>query len=178
MDKKRKEVIVNEIQYWKQNRLLPESYCDYLINLYTSGEYEETDETKAVEKPDRKANIFVAGFSLAGSLLTIIALLFGDLALALQAIISILVSAGIMIVSFRPGASPAVKIFSRIAAAFIILLFSIELWRFMYDGDTNMLYLIIGIQCLIWAVAGLSSKQHYFTVSGVLGVIVLIILYI
>ncbi|MFG6121087.1 hypothetical protein [Thalassobacillus sp. B23F22_16] len=38
MTKERKEIILQEIQYWKANRLLPESYCDYLLALYTQGE--------------------------------------------------------------------------------------------------------------------------------------------
>ncbi|TFE01125.1 hypothetical protein [Jeotgalibacillus salarius] len=179
MDKKRKEVIINEIKYWKQNKLLPEAYCDFLINLYTSGEYEESkemEEKKVSKETSHKQNIFVAGFTLAGSLLAVTALVFGELALVIQAIISILISVGIMIVSFRPSASPAVKIFSRIIAAFVILLLSIEVWRYYYNGDITILYIIIGFQCVVWTIAGVLFKQHYFTVSGILGTIVLLIL--
>ncbi|MDZ5712195.1 hypothetical protein [Jeotgalibacillus haloalkalitolerans] len=176
MDKRRKETIVNEINYWKQNKLLPDSYCDFLMNLYTSGEG-EFEEVKELKHKQRK-NVIVAGFSLAGGLLAVIALLFGELALVIQALISILISAGIMIVSFRPGTSPLVKIFSRIISAFIILLFSIELWRTYYVNQVNALYLIIGLQCLAWAIGGFFTKQHYFTVSGALGAGVLLFLYL
>ncbi|MBP2078171.1 hypothetical protein [Oceanobacillus polygoni] len=31
-------IIVKEIKYWKEHRLLPETYCDYLLALYTNGE--------------------------------------------------------------------------------------------------------------------------------------------
>ncbi|WP_093045566.1 hypothetical protein [Thalassobacillus cyri] len=37
INKNRTEIIIQEIQYWKINRLLPESYCDYLLALYTKG---------------------------------------------------------------------------------------------------------------------------------------------
>ena len=38
MDKKRREIIVSEISYWEENRLLPAHYCQYLLTLYTEGE--------------------------------------------------------------------------------------------------------------------------------------------
>ncbi|WP_054752994.1 hypothetical protein [Piscibacillus salipiscarius] len=34
----RKEVIIKEIKYWKESKLLPEKYCDFLLMLYTQGE--------------------------------------------------------------------------------------------------------------------------------------------
>ena len=37
MDPTRKKVILNEINFWKQNNMLPEHYCDYLIALYSEG---------------------------------------------------------------------------------------------------------------------------------------------
>jgi hypothetical protein len=36
MDQKTKTVI-DEIKYWKKNKLLPDHYCDFLITLYTEG---------------------------------------------------------------------------------------------------------------------------------------------
>jgi hypothetical protein len=30
----KRDTIINEIEYWRQNRLLPEQYCDFLSNLY------------------------------------------------------------------------------------------------------------------------------------------------
>ncbi|WP_404403929.1 hypothetical protein [Jeotgalibacillus malaysiensis] len=177
MDKKRKETIVQEINYWKQNKLLPDAYCDFLMNLYTSGEgeFEEQGETNNMNS---KSNGLVSGVSLAVGIFTVIALIFGELALVVQALISILISVGMMIVSFNPGTSPVIKILSRIIAAFIVLLFSVELWRTYFSGQLQMLYLIIGIQCIVWAVGGFFARQHYFTISGAIGAIVLLILYL
>jgi hypothetical protein len=30
----KREIIIKEIQYWRNNKLLPEQYCDFLTNLY------------------------------------------------------------------------------------------------------------------------------------------------
>ena len=38
MSKERIAVIISEIQYWKEHKLLPEEYCNFLLALYTNGE--------------------------------------------------------------------------------------------------------------------------------------------
>lgn len=38
IDSHRKQIILSEIDFWKQNNMLPEHYCDYLFTLYTEGE--------------------------------------------------------------------------------------------------------------------------------------------
>lgn len=38
MNRQRRETIIQEIEYWKRSRLLPEHYCDYLLALYTEGD--------------------------------------------------------------------------------------------------------------------------------------------
>lgn len=38
MNADKREIILNEIEYWRRNRLLPEQYCDFLTNLYDDKE--------------------------------------------------------------------------------------------------------------------------------------------
>lgn len=38
METEKRKIIVQEIDYWRYNRLLPEQYCDFLQNLYQEGE--------------------------------------------------------------------------------------------------------------------------------------------
>lgn len=38
MNDKEKQLIINEINKWRQSKLLPSAYCDFLLNLYTSGD--------------------------------------------------------------------------------------------------------------------------------------------
>ena len=44
MNPQRKRMIISEIKYWKQNKLLPEHYCDFLITLYAQGEDENRNK--------------------------------------------------------------------------------------------------------------------------------------
>ena len=87
MNAKRKKIIMTEINYWKQNKLLPEHYCDFLITLYTQGNHEH--EIRAVDavlsKEKKKINtrvfliqflyIFIA-FAVLGMSLTLWTLFF------------------------------------------------------------------------------------------------------
>ena len=44
MDPNQKRIIVREIDMWRKNRLLPEQYCDFLLNLYM----DDPDERSAI----------------------------------------------------------------------------------------------------------------------------------
>jgi uncharacterized membrane protein len=56
MNAQRKKIIMTEINYWKQNKLLPEHYCDFLITLYTEGNHEQENSatTEAVLSKEKK----------------------------------------------------------------------------------------------------------------------------
>src|SRR5690625_1687177 len=38
MGEERNRIIIEEIEMWKKNRLLPEMYCNYLLALYSKGD--------------------------------------------------------------------------------------------------------------------------------------------
>ncbi len=44
-----KQIIVNEINKWREGRLLPSEYCDFLLNLYSEGERSGIPEPVEVE---------------------------------------------------------------------------------------------------------------------------------
>ena len=41
MSNPKKQIIMNEIAFWKQSKLLPEQYCDFLMTLYSEGNHEQ-----------------------------------------------------------------------------------------------------------------------------------------
>ena len=63
VDEQRKITIINEIRYWKDNHLLPEHYCDFLMALYTEGEQDKADalsnsaDTEAVLAKKRNGKV-------------------------------------------------------------------------------------------------------------------------
>lgn len=42
MDAEKRKIIVSEIDHWRKSRLLPEQYCDFLLNLYMDDHMERT----------------------------------------------------------------------------------------------------------------------------------------
>lgn len=51
LSNRRIEIIIQEINYWKEHKILPEMYCDFLLALYTKGR----DETKiSISEKDEK----------------------------------------------------------------------------------------------------------------------------
>ncbi|WP_424766215.1 hypothetical protein [Paenibacillus sp. sgz302251] len=43
MNQERRQIIVKEIDYWRRSKLLPDQYCDFLLNLYAD---QDTQMTK------------------------------------------------------------------------------------------------------------------------------------
>ncbi|RIX54138.1 hypothetical protein D3P08_07810 [Paenibacillus nanensis] len=47
MNHERRQMIVKEIEYWRRSRLLPDQYCDFLLNLYA-----DPDDPSYAKKSD------------------------------------------------------------------------------------------------------------------------------
>ncbi|MCM3710868.1 hypothetical protein [Sporosarcina luteola] len=66
MNVQRKKIIIAEINYWKQNKLLPEHYCDFLLTLYTQGDHEleisATDALLSKEEKKDKTRVILLQF--------------------------------------------------------------------------------------------------------------------
>lgn len=41
MDQQRKQIILKEIKFWKENWMLPEQYCNNLLSIYSEGEIKD-----------------------------------------------------------------------------------------------------------------------------------------
>ncbi|HLQ97878.1 MAG TPA: hypothetical protein VK135_04225 [Candidatus Dormibacteraeota bacterium] len=46
MSNQRIQIIIQEINYWKEHKILPDMYCDFLLALYTKGESGTEASTK------------------------------------------------------------------------------------------------------------------------------------
>ncbi|WP_404453038.1 hypothetical protein LG329_02675 [Virgibacillus necropolis] len=55
--------IINELNYWKRNKMLPAVYCDYLLALYTNGDGSGEDEQVKHAKK-RRSTLTIAQFIL------------------------------------------------------------------------------------------------------------------
>jgi hypothetical protein len=166
MDESRKQIIIREIANWKKNRLLPEHYCDFLLALYTEGNglQEKNNRFK------RKYLLFLLLF------IPVIAFLlyFTELSLTLQIVFSsILIFIGIYLVFlfFKKGLLFQIPF---IVSALILLFVSVKITSNLFSGNYISLYMVLGLNCFLWLVSGWKFKQLYFTISGILGYLLLV----
>lgn len=80
MTNPRKKIILNEILFWKQNKLLPEHYCDFLATLYTEGadieELEPVQHPKQAVLPSEKRKMILLVVGLCIAIMAVLALYF------------------------------------------------------------------------------------------------------
>ena len=163
MNETRKKIIIKEIQYWKQSRLLPERYCNYLLALYTGG--------KQVE-PTTSSKHSLRLIHLVLTLIMISALIvnyFTEIMLLMQISIFILfigLLIGLCVYEFKKDRSVLLPLS---LAMFILLLMSIKLYESLVPGQLLYLYGGLLLNCVFWIMLGYKLKLIYFTIAGFFG---------
>ncbi|WP_277587195.1 hypothetical protein [Psychrobacillus antarcticus] len=179
MSLQRKQIIMNEIAFWKKNKLLPEHYCDFLLALYAQGENQGNElaenASKAVLAKTQKNKLLL--YTIVG-LLT--ALLLASLFVVTTAIFIPIILVAIAILSFLYIAIKLVKNKSIMApllfvfSALLLLGLSFKVWDvYFVDHPLLLIGLIFG-NCLLWLFSGLLMKLVYFSISGILGLLLII----
>ncbi|WP_445490374.1 hypothetical protein [Niallia sp. 03133] len=163
MDLDRKKIIVKEIVYWKENRMLPAHYCDYLLSLYTAG-------NQSMEKETNKkiGGLFHILFLLLIPLTTVL-LYFTELSFILQIAISqIFLTFCLIGLYFYKKKTKSIDI-PVVAAALIVLLTSVYVVLRIFSHDFIFLSIVLLFNCIIWFIAGRKFKLLYFTISSCIG---------
>jgi hypothetical protein len=179
MANQRKQIIINEIAFWKQNKLLPEHYCDFLMTLYTEGEYQDKESlgdakqsVKAQEKRKRRW-VFI--------LIPIVALFFFALLFTIETVWLIGLPALLLAAASIGGAfyyakrNELLAPLLYISGALILFGLSVKLSLAYFPENNTALYGVLIGNCLFWLLSGVMMKLIYFTVSGLLGLLAIII---
>ena len=167
MNESRKQIIINEIIYWKKNRMLPEHYCDFLLALYTKGNGLQDQS----QKSRLRKNILLLLILIP---IGIFLFYFTELSLTLQIVFGfILIIMGILL-SFYSAKRGMLFQIPLIMTAFLLLFVSVQITVIHTSDGSFILYLVLAINCFIWIFTGLKLKQIYFTISGTAGLILLI----
>ncbi|EON71765.1 hypothetical protein [Lysinibacillus sphaericus] len=183
MTNPRKKIILNEILFWKQNKLLPEHYCDFLATLYAEGtdveELEYATHKQAILPSEKRKMIFLLG----ALCISVIALLYvyftvPSLTMILTVIVAI-AAITLFITAFRVvKKNNLLAPILHIIAAILLFSVSIRICTTYFSGNNIVLFGLIAANCGVWLWSGIKMKLLYFTVSGVLGLIALIGYYI
>ncbi|WP_078379669.1 hypothetical protein [Sutcliffiella halmapala] len=170
MNKLRKETIIHEIKYWKESRLLPENYCDYLLALYTEGE-KSSEKSKPYNKNLFK--LFLAFLIPMFIPITFLVIYFTELSIDLQMVLMIF----FIFLSFF-----GYYIFRKehffvhipiIVIVLLVLLLSLKLVELM-DYQSTITLIVVGVQTLIWFVIGYIKKWYYLTIISILSIALMI----
>lgn len=173
MNEKRKEIILSEIKYWRQNNLLPEHYCDFLATLYSEGEDEEQQLTSKNSSILQKEKNKKRNFHYMITIFTVIA---GMSTLYFNNEWLLFLGAGIVGILFAFVMTKVMKKqvippLLHVLLALSVLLFTIKVWMLYFSTEFLVLVGILIVNCLIWLIVGRYYKILYFTLSGGIGLI-------
>lgn len=126
-DNNRINIIVNEINYWKRNKLLPDTYCDYLLALYTKGESDDFSKSSSFQTVIPILQLVLCTLLLPFSFLVIYFTRFEDV-LQLTILFLFLIYAIWCFKSLKKHTNNLSHV-ALVNALFIMLLFSIHLGK-------------------------------------------------
>ena len=178
MTKQRKQIIVNEIAFWKQHKMLPDHYCDFLTSLYTGGESEQPERTIDVKQSilakERKAiiNKYLFFPLLAIGLLVVLQFVpIVWLSITIGGIVGLIISFyGIRFAMKKHIAAPLL----HVSGALLLLWVSVQIATKYFTGSNIALYVVLCVNCAAWIYLGLWQKIIYFTLAGGLGIAVVL----
>lgn len=181
MDERKNEIIIDEIKKWQENKLLPDTYCKFLLSLYTEGEGDEEKEErpsafKAILKNSKKV---ILSFIIMVVAITIILciIFFAQFSPTVQ--LSIL--AGSLLLGifgarhYINKSIPISHIFVVLSTFISFLLLVVGMGLFYPD---NLFALGIGIilLCTAWIIVGGRFRYHYLYIAGGTGILLFIAL--
>lgn len=168
---------MNEITFWKQNKLLPEHYCDFLMTLYSEGKQNEEIEGKAknaVHRVEKRKKLSIA------TVFPVLAAVIVLLLFTIQYEWVVIAIAGAFVVCCLIGAMYFAKknnllaTMLQLATALAALGVTLKVCTTYFAGNNEMLYVLLLINCVFWLLSGITMRIIYFTISGVLGIMVIV----
>lgn len=168
MDPVKREIILTEIEHWRNSKLLPEHYCDFLKNLYVDEE--------AGLKPKKNHSVtsiswqsFMRSFLIFGllSLFLIICLYFTSFHPAMQMISSLLIIGIIYTMGIVNRVNKPTIAFVYIGLASLLLLFVGELILRTNEWEsTSAVICCIAFSGGVWILIGIFARIALLHVCG------------
>lgn len=179
MGDQRKQIILNEITFWKQNKLLPDHYCDFLMTLYTEGNYEQEQQKKQA-----KGSVLKKKQGKTVALIVVLAAVIGALIYGLFTFTSVswlmptlvaicalaLMIGTLKLLKDNNALAPLLQVF----AALLIFMLSIHVSQTFYPTSNAVLYTLLIANCSLWLGSGIFLKALYFTIPGAIGLLLVI----
>jgi|HigsolmetaAR203D_1030402.scaffolds.fasta_scaffold00016_79 hypothetical protein len=170
MSQDKRAVIIREILYWKKHRLLPEHYCDFLLNLYgNDGEHAATAAYRTKGSRVRRSLMWALALGVI-TIISIFATYFNAFPLPMQ-ITSAIVGVIVLLIAgmFLRAVSVPLAYLSLGAGSLIIL--AAGEWLLMEHGWYTPFRALgyLSVCCAIWFALGAYLRLTSFQLCGLLG---------
>ncbi|RFU65736.1 hypothetical protein [Peribacillus glennii] len=165
MNEMRKKIIIKEILYWKNSRMLPDQYCEYLLALYSEGE--EINQPYA--KPGKRR--LGLPYLIIGAIISITLVLnyFTQLPYGMQISSSIFSIFALLIITAYFSKRLMSYHIPLIGAVLLFLLATVSSVEHFAPGRVGVLYFFLLCHAGLWIYLGKRLGMAYFTVAGYLG---------
>jgi len=174
MNQERRQIIVKEIDYWRRSRLLPDQYCDFLLNLYADQDtnrssYEQsTSIGKAVAAVQRASGMqWLLTFATI-TIISFVVLYFTIFHPALQMTIIVLATVAFLWIGhrFRRRGNEAGGL-TAIGIGMLLLLGG-GLYMLELHGLNNWAWktMLLSVCSVLWIIYGIASRLHILHLCG------------
>lgn len=159
--------------------MLPAHYCDFLTALYAQGESDlqlENKQSKSLLAKEKKGKIIQLLLILGLPIITLVMLFVMDTYVWIPFIISSIFAIILLVFTVKLTRKKKFLIpFLYISNALIILGLSFKVWLSYFSENPFILLGLVASNCLMWLVSGLLLKLPYFTLSGAVGFLLVIL---
>jgi hypothetical protein len=174
MDAEKRKIIVKEIEHWRRSRLLPEHYCDFLMNLYLEEGMEKPKllmgvSASAVANSNWKIWMFIMAVI---AVLALSALNFNSFGMPMQIGISTLFVVICYVFGYKQkGNAPLVSYILYGIASISLLFIGLYLLN-TYEVSSAYAYIgYVAFCSLVWLINGLAGRMGIFQFCGWIGLI-------
>lgn len=151
--------------------MLPDRYCDFLLNLYTEGRSELPSENKT---GFFKKNLLSLALLLMLSL-SLFLFYFTELSFILQIVFIIIFTASSGISGVYIVKKSGAELIPLLAAALILFIATVQAALILFPDQPSILSSVMALNCLLWLYYGGKWNVISFKISGLAGLLVIVI---
>ncbi|HEY4602660.1 MAG TPA: hypothetical protein VIG73_15465 [Cerasibacillus sp.] len=174
----RSKIIIEEIKFWKEHKILPESYCDYLINLYSKGEPVERGENKSLRSGGQPLLLIQLSLITLMIPFSFLVIYFTEFHPLMQTgILSLFIAYALWL--FYDLKKHQIKwLYVPLLALLFLILFSTEYIGQLIITDHWVSGIIIVLNFSAWYILGKKTKLKYVKYSGIIGLLMTCIYFV
>lgn len=163
------DILIKEINYWKEHKLLPEVYCNYLLALYTKG---DENIEKTIKENNQNPILLIISTSillLSVLLLSFIVIYFTSFSVIIK--ISVLVTFILFITMLY-------KVFIRyyfirrlsLITLLLLMFFTTTFLSSVYITGTLLTFSIFMVNFISWFIIGRKFNMKFLVIVSILAV--------